>query len=114
MKLQLPLLLIAAVLSLGMAGEALAGWGRVRPYVAPAAPAVVTNHVVVPSTTYHAPATTYYAPTTTYYAPLPTVAARPVAVPATVTPGYVIPPPAFRLRRAAPSLYVAPTYVVPQ
>lgn len=114
MKLHLPMSLIAAVLSLGMAGEALAGWGRVRPYVAPSAPVVVTNHVVVPSTTYYAPATTYYAPTTTYYTPVPTVVARPVVAPAAVaTPGYVIPPPAFRLRRAAPSLYVAPTYVVP-
>ena len=112
------LAVVAAILSLGFAAQAEAGWGRTL-YPVPAAPAVVTQHVVVPTTTYYAPAaTTYYAPaTTTYYAPAPAhVAPAPVVVqrPVVTTPGYVIPPPRFRIRRAAPSLYVAPSVVVPQ
>lgn len=108
------LAVVAAILSLSFAAQAEAGWGRTL-HAVPAGPAVVTQHVVVPTTTYYVPATTtYYAPpTTTYYAPVspaPVVVQRPVVT----TPGYVIPPPRFRIRRAAPSLYVAPSVVVPQ
>ena len=111
------LAVVTAILSLSFAAQADAGWGRTL-HAVPAAPAVVTQHVVVPTTTYYAPATTtYYAPATTtcyaqattYVAPGPVVVQRPVVA----TPGYVIPPPRFRIRRAAPSLYVAPSVVVP-
>lgn len=126
-------LFTVAVLSFCLAAGAQAGWGRTL-HPVPTAPAVVTQSVVVPSTTYYAPATTtYYAPaattyaapaTTTYFAPATTtysvpattvVAPSPVVVarPAVTTPGYVIPPPRVRLRRVAPSLYVAPSVVVP-
>src|SRR5688500_8849367 len=79
-------LAIAAVLAVGLASEAQAGWGRTLHYVPPRAPAVVTNHVVVPTTTYYAPTTTYYAPAATYVTPAPVVVARPATVvaPATV------------------------------
>jgi hypothetical protein len=108
---------VAAMMSLCFAAQAEAGWGRTL-HAVPTAPAVVTQHVVVPTTTYYAPATTtYYAPaTTTYYAPAPAyISPAPVVVqrPVVTTPGYVIPPPRFRIRRAAPSLYVAPAVVVP-
>ena len=119
------LAIVASIVSLSLAAQVEAGWGRTLHPVA-AAPAVVTQHVVVPSTSYYVPSTTtyyapavttysapsittYHAPVTTYASPAPVVVARPVVT----TPGYVIPPPRFRLRRAAPSLYVAPSVVVP-
>ena len=116
--------LFVALSSLTIATQAEGGWGRTLHPVA-AAPAVVTQHVVVPTTSYYVPATTpYYAPaTTTHYAPAATtysvpatyVAPAPIVVarPVVTTPGYVIPPPRFRIRRAAPSLYVAPSVVAP-
>jgi hypothetical protein len=108
---------VIVLVSFAIAASAEAGWGRTLHPVSPA-PAVVTQHVVVPTTSYYAPATTtYYAPaTTTYSIPATTyVAPAPVVVqrPAVTTPGYVIPPPRFRIRRDAPSLYVAPSVVVP-
>jgi hypothetical protein len=103
-------LAVAAIATCCFASGVQAGWGRVL-HAVPTAPAVVTQRVVVPSTTYYVPArTTYYAPAATYVSPAPVVVQRPVVA----SPGYVIPPPRIRIRRVAPSLYVAPSVVVPQ
>jgi len=103
-------LAVAAIATCCFASGVQAGWGRAL-HAVPTAPAVVTQRVVVPSTTYYVPArTTYYAPAATYVSPAPVVVQRPVVA----SPGYVIPPPRIRIRRVAPSLYVAPSVVVPQ
>jgi len=112
------LAVVIAMVWFGFATQVDAGWGRTL-HAVPVAPAVVSQRVVVPTTTYYAPAattyyppatTTYYAPPVTYVVPAPVVVQRPVVT----TPGYVIPPPRIRIRRAAPSLYVPPSVVVPQ
>jgi len=101
--------------SLGLASDALAGWGRIIDrYYAPAPAVVTAAPVAVPTTTFYAPATHYapatsYTPTVTYFAPPATSFPAPQAAthyaPA-ATSAYYAPP--------ATTTYYAPAAVAPR